>query len=73
MNPTHFWEPRAATMKPHLFDATIADVSKMSPPPLFLFFNFHTYHLLSRLDVSGRTNVHMILDWVVLGFWPVVT
>jgi len=30
MNPHSFWEPRAAVMKPHLFDATVADVR---PPP----------------------------------------
>lgn len=23
-NPTHFWEPRAAVLKPHLLDATVA-------------------------------------------------
>ena len=27
MSPTFYWEPRSATMKPHLIDATLADVS----------------------------------------------
>ena len=27
MNPQYFWEPRAAVMKPHYFEANIADVS----------------------------------------------
>jgi putative alpha-1,2-mannosidase len=56
-NPVHYWEPRAAVMKPYLFDATVAPFGiriELTPTD-------HCAYVRTTFPVDANEGIHIVL------------